>query len=205
VAPSPETPKRSDFGLPEEGFVFCSFNHDYKINPPMFKIWMDLLKEVPGSVLWLMKLNEAAQANLTKEAIRHGVDPARLVYATRVPRVEDHLARYRLADLFIDTFPYNGHTTAGDALRAGLPVISVCGESLASRVAMSILNDIGIPELCCSSMSEYYKKILKIATDKDGVTPYRVKLKNKLENNIWPLNAKSQAIALALLLSAKFS
>ena len=111
VVPSPETPKRSDFGLPEEGVVFCSFNHDYKINPPLFKVWMDLLKEVPGSVLWLMKLNEGAHTNLTQSARDHGVNPERIIFASRLPRVEDHLARYRLADVFIDTFPYNGNVS----------------------------------------------------------------------------------------------
>jgi predicted O-linked N-acetylglucosamine transferase (SPINDLY family) len=166
VVPSLVTPKRSDFGLPEEGFVFCSFNHDYKINPPMFKVWMDLLKEVPGSVLWLMKLNETAQANLTKESLKHGVDPARLVYATRVPRVEDHLARYRLADLFLDTFPYNGHTTAGDALSAGLPVVTVCGNSFASRVAVSLLHDIGVNDLVSENLNEFHDKALFFAKNK---------------------------------------
>jgi predicted O-linked N-acetylglucosamine transferase (SPINDLY family) len=141
VKPSPITPKRSEFGLPEDGIVFCSFNHDYKINPPMFAVWMDLLRENPKSVIWLMKLNEDAQGNLAKAAVAYGVDPARLVFATRVPRIEDHLARYRLANVCLDTFPYNGHTTTSDALLAGVPVVTLAGQGFASRVASSLLND----------------------------------------------------------------
>jgi predicted O-linked N-acetylglucosamine transferase (SPINDLY family) len=202
VVPSHKTPRRSDFGLPEEGFVFCSFNHDYKINPPMFKIWMDLLKKVPGSVLWLMKLNDAAQANLTEEAIRHGVDPARLVYATRVPRVEDHLARYRLAGLFLDTFPYNGHTTAGDALSAGLPVVTLCGNSFASRVAGSLMHDIGVNDLLSESLQQYHDKALTFATNQEVRVSIEKALHHKLTNNKWPPSSMTQADALQTILKA---
>jgi predicted O-linked N-acetylglucosamine transferase (SPINDLY family) len=202
VVPSTITPKRSDFGLPEEGFVFCSFNHDYKINPPMFKVWMDLLKEVPGSVLWLMKLNETAQANLTKESLKHGVDPARLVYATRTPRVEDHLARYRLADLFLDTFPYNGHTTAGDALSAGLPVVTVCGNSFASRVAVSLLHDIGVNDLVSENLNEYHDKALFFAANKHKVVSIVNALLLKVADQEWPPTSKAQAEALQTILKA---
>ena len=202
VVPSPVTPKRTDFGLPEEGFVFCSFNHDYKINPPMFKIWMDLLKEVPGSVLWLMKLNESAQANLTKEAIKHGVDPARLVYATRVPRVEDHLARYRLAGLFLDTFPYNGHTTAGDALSAGLPVVTLCGNSFASRVAGSLMYDIGVNDLVSDNLQQYHDKALMFATNQDVRVSIENVLRHKLTEKKWPPSSMAQADALQTILKA---
>jgi protein O-GlcNAc transferase len=202
VAPSPETPKRSDFGLPEQGFVFCSFNHEYKINPPMFKIWMDLLKEVPGSVLWLMKLNEAAQTNLTEEAIRHGVDPARLVYATRVPRVEDHLARYRLAGLFLDTFPYNGHTTAGDALSAGLPVVTLCGNSFASRVAGSLMHDIGVNDLVSDNLQQYHDKALMFASNQEVRASIEIALRHKLTEKKWPPSSQAQADALQTILKA---
>ncbi len=196
VVPSPETPKRSDFDLPEEGVVFCSFNHDYKINPPLFKVWMDLLKEVPGSVLWLMKLNEGAHTNLTQSARDHGVDPERIIFASRLPRVEDHLARYRLADVFIDTFPYNGHTTAGDALRAGLPVVSLCGGSFASRVAASLLHDVGMPELACYSYQEYHDKALQMATDEPVRAHYKGQLKAGLDANLWPPIPAVQAQAI---------
>ncbi len=195
VVPSPETPKRSDFNLPEEGFIFCSFNHDYKINPPMFKIWMDLLKEVPCSVLWLMKLNEAAQGNLTKEAVKHGVDPGRLVYATRVPKVEDHLARYRLADLFLDTFPYNGHTTCSDALLSGLPVVTYVGSGFSSRVAGSLLHDLELHELATGSYSEYKEKTLSLAINADLRNQIQASLKNKLNANVWPVKPTDQVVA----------
>ena len=200
VVPSPETPKRSDFGLPEEGFVFCSFNHDYKINPPMFKIWMDLLKEVPGSVLWLMKLNESAQANLSKEAVKHGVDPARLVYATRVPKVEDHLARYRLADLFLDTFPYNGHTTCSDALLAGLPVVTLSGGSFSSRVAESLLSDTELTKLVTRSYGEYFQKALELCLNRNLISEISAFLLNKINNRTWPINSSVQTACFSKLL-----
>ena len=200
VVPSPITPKRSDFGLPEEGIVFCSFNHDYKINPPMFQVWMELLKAVPRSVLWLMKLNEGAHANLTQSARDHGVDPERIIFASRVPRVEDHLARYRLADVFIDTFPYNGHTTAGDALRSGLPVVSLCGDSFASRVAASLLNDVSMSELACLSFQEYYDKAMQLATDAPLRMHYRSQLQQLIDSQAWPTNATTQGESLYKLL-----
>ena len=195
VVPSPVTPKRSDFGLPDEGFVFCSFNHDYKINPPLFKVWMDLLKEVPGSVLWLMKLNESAQTKLTAEAIKCGVDPARLFYATRLPRVEDHLARYRLTDLFLDTFPYNGHTTCSDALFAGSPVVTRAGGSFSSRVANSLLFDLELNELITGSYSEYKDKALNLANNAELRSQVQSLILNKLNTNNWPLNSNDQASA----------
>jgi predicted O-linked N-acetylglucosamine transferase (SPINDLY family) len=195
VLPSPITPKRSNFGLPEEGFVFCSFNHDYKINPLLFKVWMDLLREVPGSVLWLMKLNESAQANLTKEAIKNELDPARLVYATRLPSVEDHLSRYRLADVFLDTFPYNGHTTCSDALLSGLPVVTFAGSSFSSRVAGSLLFDLALTELATGSTMEYKEKALCIATNAELRGQIQATLTNKLNANEWPVKPAHQIVA----------
>lgn len=155
VRPADSVPSKSAFGLPEQGAVFCSFNHDYKINPPVFSTWMDLLRENKNSVLWLMKLNEDAQNNLLKSAAFYDVDPKRLVFAGRVPRVEDHLARYRHVDVFLDTFPYNGHTTASDALFAGAPVVTMRGGSFASRVASSLLNDIERTEWSTTSLESY--------------------------------------------------
>lgn len=146
VKPAPEVPAREAFGLPSRGPVLCSFNHDYKINPPMWSVWMDLLRKTPNSVLWLMKLNEDAERNLKAAADSHDVDPKRLVFATRVPRIEDHLARYRHADVFLDTYPYNGHTTASDALYSGTPVVTMSGTSFASRVAASLSNE--MPDDC---------------------------------------------------------
>jgi predicted O-linked N-acetylglucosamine transferase (SPINDLY family) len=162
---------------------------------------MDLLKEVPGSVLWLMKLNEGAHKNLAESARAHGVDPARIIFAERVPRVEDHLARYRLADVFIDTFPYNGHTTAGDALRAGLPVVSLCGGSFASRVAASLLHDVGMPELACYSFQEYHDKALQMATDLAIQAHYKNQLHQRINDQTWPPATLQQSAALAMLLN----
>jgi len=168
----------------------------------MFKVWMDLLKEVPGSVLWLMKLNETAQANLTKEALKHGVNPQRLVYATRVPRVEDHLARYRLADLFLDTFPYNGHTTAGDALSAGLPIVSLNGESFASRVASSLLHDVGLSKYACPTSESYFNTALRMSQNQDEINSFANHIKLQLSSCKWPLNTSIQNSAFQGLLTS---
>lgn len=159
------TPTRAECGLPEDAVVFCSFNHDYKISPHMFALWMRLLAQVPGSVLWLMSRSELSQRHLREEAARAGIDPARLVFAQRVPRVEDHLARYRQADLFLDTHPYNAHTTAADALLAGLPVLTYRGQSFPSRVAASLLHAAGLPELVTDSLAGYEALALALARD----------------------------------------
>ena len=152
-----EPQPRSAYGLPDEGFVFCAFSHDYKIHPRMFDVWMRLLGSNPGSVLWLVSRNETSQQNLRKAAQDRGIDPARLVFAMRVPRIEDHLARYRVADLFLDTWPYNAHTTAADALLAGLPVITYKGGSFPSRVAASLLETLGFDQLVTGSFDEYFE------------------------------------------------
>lgn len=160
------TPEREEFGLPKSGFIYCSFNHAYKIGPVIFDVWMRILKRNPNSVLWLMKLNSTAERNLRKEAEAAGVDPARLIFATRVPKIEDHLARYRIADLFLDTTPYNAHTTACDALFVGLPVLTYLGHSFPGRVAASLLNTIGLPELVTQSLTDYENMAVKLADDK---------------------------------------
>jgi predicted O-linked N-acetylglucosamine transferase (SPINDLY family) len=161
---SPHTPTRVECGLPETGFVFCSFSHDYKISPPLFDIWMRLLLQVPGSVLWLMARGALAQGNLRKEAAARGVDPQRLVFAGRVPAVEDHLARYRQADLFLDTHPYNAHTTAADALMAGLPVLTYMGKAFPSRVAGSLLTALDVPDLITHTQEAYEARAIELAT-----------------------------------------
>jgi predicted O-linked N-acetylglucosamine transferase (SPINDLY family) len=161
---SDRTPTRAECGLPEDAFVFCSFSHDYKITPPLFDIWMRLLNQVPGSVLWLMARGDLAQGNLRKEAAVRGVDPQRLVFAGRVPKVEDHLARYRQADLFLDTHPYNAHTTAADALMAGLPVLTYMGKAFPARVAGSLLTALEMPELIASTVGDYEARALHLAT-----------------------------------------
>jgi predicted O-linked N-acetylglucosamine transferase (SPINDLY family) len=150
-----EPTTRAAHNLPETGLVFCAFSHDYKISPRIFAIWMRLLLKNPGSTLWLMSRNEISRRNLLAFAKDMGVDPARIVFATRVPKVEDHLARYRLADFFLDTFPYNAHTTAADALMAGIPVVTCTGDSFHSRVAGSLVTNAGLPDLVTHSLADY--------------------------------------------------
>ncbi|WP_290661810.1 tetratricopeptide repeat protein [Aquabacterium sp.] len=174
---SERTPTRQECGLPETGVVFCSFSHDYKINPPLFDMWMRLLSKVPGSVLWLMSRSQASQAKLRKEAQARGVDPERLVFAGRVPLVEDHLARYRQADIFLDTHPYNAHTTAADALMAGLPVVTFMGGAFPARVAASLLHAIGMPELVADSTQGYEDLAFKLATDPALLAATRAKIR----------------------------
>jgi predicted O-linked N-acetylglucosamine transferase (SPINDLY family) len=186
---APTTPPRSEFGLPDTGHVFCSFNHDYKINPPVFEAWMDLLRENPGSVLWLMKLNDDARQNLEKNTDYFGIDPNRLVFATRVPRIEDHLARYRHADVFLDTFPYNGHTTASDALLAGVPVVTLTGNGFASRVASSLLHDMGKSDWCVNTIDEYKQK----ARDHLNEKSVGQRVQDQHEGLPWPISEEMQA------------
>jgi protein O-GlcNAc transferase len=158
------TPSRSEVGLPEDGFVFCCFNNSYKITAPVFDIWMRLLREITGSVLWLLRDNATAENNLRGEAQARGVDSERLIFAGRTS-VEDHLARHRLADLFLDTVPYNAHTTASDALWAGLPVLTCQGNAFAARVAASLLHAVGLPELVTHSLEEYEALARRLASD----------------------------------------
>jgi predicted O-linked N-acetylglucosamine transferase (SPINDLY family) len=162
---APTTPARRELGLPEDGFVFCCFNLLYKNNPDMFDVWMRLLRQIENSVLWLRDYNTVTTANLRGEAQRRGIAPERLIFAPRVPNAADHLARQRQADLFLDTLPYNAHTTGTEALWAGLPVLTCLGSSFAGRVGASINNAIGMPELVTRSPAEYEALALKIARD----------------------------------------
>jgi protein O-GlcNAc transferase len=167
---------RAEFGLPENGFVFCCFNNAYKLTPHFFAARMKLLKAIPGSVLWLTRDNAAAVDNLRKEAIAAGVDPDRLVFADRLPSLADHLARHRLADLFLDTLPYNAHTTASDALWAGLPVLTQIGETFAGRVAASLLTAIGLPELIAQTPEQFESIAIELATQPMRLAAIRAKL-----------------------------
>ena len=155
---------RTQHGLPPAGFVFCSFNSSYKITPAVFDVWMRLLSAAPGSVLWLLESNGSVSANLRREAAARGVDPQRLVFAPRRPLAE-HLARHRLADLFLDTLPCNAHTTASDALWAGLPLLTCAGETFAGRVAASLLTAVGLPQLITASLADYEVQALRLASD----------------------------------------
>ncbi len=148
------TPARFECNLPAEGFVFCCFNNIFKITQEMFGVWMELLRAVPDSVLWLLESNRFAPANLRREAAALGVAPERLVFAPTAP-LPEHLARHRLADLFLDTFPYNAHTTASDALWIGCPLVTLAGETFSTRVAGSLLRTIGLPELVTHNIDDY--------------------------------------------------
>jgi predicted O-linked N-acetylglucosamine transferase (SPINDLY family) len=172
---SEPTPTRAEAGLPEAGFVFCSFNNAYKITPRIFDVWMRLLHAVPGSVLWLFMRDELAKDNLRGEAERRGIAAERLIFAPHL-KLPDHLARQRLADLFLDTLPYNAHTTAVHALWSGVPVITCLGTTFAGRVAASLLAAIGMPELIAPSLEAYEKLALALATDAKRLSGIREKL-----------------------------
>jgi predicted O-linked N-acetylglucosamine transferase (SPINDLY family) len=169
---------RAELELPEDSFVFCCFNNNYKILPETFDGWMRILSAVEGSVIWLFQDNDWALNNLKEEAQKRGISEGRLVFAKRLP-LPEHLARHRQADLFLDTFPCNAHTTTSDALWAGLPVLTLMGESFASRVAASLLTAIDLPELITSSQEHYEALAIELATN-----PAKLKvIKAKLEAN----------------------
>lgn len=172
------TPSRADCGLPSDAFVFCCFNNSYKITPAVFGIWMRLLSATPESVLWLLHDNDPARRNLYNEAQARGIDPDRLVFAPRLPPA-DHLARHRQADLFLDTLPCNAHTTASDALWAGLPLITCSGHTFAGRVAASLLHAVSLPELVTDSLADYETLALNLAREE----PLLASLRLRLERN----------------------
>jgi len=172
-----QTFTRTAAGLPPTGIVFCCFNNHYKITPDVFDIWMRILTAVNGSVLWLLAGHEVAMGNLRLEAKRRGVAPERLVFASRM-KLDDHLARHRLADIFLDTLPYNAHTTASDALWAGLPVVTCAGTTFAGRVAASLLTAAQMPELISDSPGRYETLALELATDEDYLAKTKAKLAN---------------------------
>jgi len=175
-------PSRRDCGLPAHGLVLCSFNNSYKITPEVFAIWLRLLAAAPGSVLWLLASNDLVDRNLRREAAQRGVDPARLVFAPRLPLAE-HLARHRHADLFLDTFPCNAHTTASDALWAGLPLLTCVGPTFAGRVAGSLLAAVGLPELITPSLGEYERTAAALARDPPRLRELREALQRQRETS----------------------
>ena len=168
-------PPRQALGLPPDAFVFCAFSGNYKISPDIFAIWLRLLAAVPGSVLWLVKGSEDASANLRAQAQQAGIDPARLVFAERT-RFDQYLARYTLADLFLDTLPYNALATASDALWAGLPVLTCTGQTYVGRGATSIVRAAGLPELATSTLAEYEALALRLATHPAELAALRLRL-----------------------------
>jgi protein O-GlcNAc transferase len=169
-------PARAECNLPKASFVFCCFNNIYKVTLAIFDLWMRLLKAIPHSVLWLSQPNPTAEANLRKEAELRGVSPERVIFAPRLPEMSDHLARQRHADLFLDTLPFNAHTTASDALWAGLPVLTCLGETFAGRVAASLLKAIGLPELITISLEDYEALALKLAHEPSLLASLKAKL-----------------------------
>jgi predicted O-linked N-acetylglucosamine transferase (SPINDLY family) len=172
---SARTPTRAEAGLPATGFVFCCFNNNYKITPDVFGIWMRLLHQVDHSVLWLLEGNTAVSRNLRSEAVARGVSPEQLIFAPRMD-LPDHLARHRLADLFLDTLPCNAHTTASDALWAGLPVLTCMGSTFAGRVAGSLLHAVGLPDLVTGNLRDYEALALKLATTPALLSELRTRL-----------------------------
>ena len=166
---------RAELGLPETGFVFCCFNNNYKITPSTFDVWMRILTQVPESVLWLLQDTPEAAANLRCEAVMRGVDPNRLVFADRLPN-DEHLARHANADLFLDTWPYNAHTTASDALWAGLPLLTLQGNTFPGRVASSLLHNLQLPELITENVHAYEAMAVRLATDSDLLSDLKSRL-----------------------------
>ncbi|HET7086581.1 MAG TPA: tetratricopeptide repeat protein [Rhizomicrobium sp.] len=173
-------PSRAACGLPRDGFVFCAFNNNWKITRPVFEVWMRLLGSVPSSVLWLKQPAADARLHLEQEAAARGIAQERLVYAGNEARRDNHLARYRLADLFLDTMPYNAHATAADALGAGLPVLTCQGQAFAGRVAASLVKALGLPELVAQNLADYESRALELARDGAKLAA----LKQKLEQNL---------------------
>jgi predicted O-linked N-acetylglucosamine transferase (SPINDLY family) len=179
--PVAHTLKRADYGLPEHAMVFCCFNQTFKITPQVFDIWMNTLNEIPESVLWLLECNPWAKANLLQLAQARGIDQTRIIFASRVSGAE-HLARQRMADLFLDTLPYNAHTTTSDALWMGLPVLTCCGETFASRVAASLLNAAGLTELVTHDMAQYQAQALHLAQHPAELQAIRHKLESSRDS-----------------------
>jgi predicted O-linked N-acetylglucosamine transferase (SPINDLY family) len=173
---SERSPTREECNLPKAAFVFCCFNNTYKITPAMFDVWMRLLRAIPDSVLWLSQPNPSAEANLPKEAELRGVARERVIFAPRLPELSDHWARQLHADLFLDTLPFNAHTTASDALWAGLPVLTCVGETFAGRVAASLLKAVGLPELIITSLKDYEALALRLAREPSFLASIKAKL-----------------------------
>jgi predicted O-linked N-acetylglucosamine transferase (SPINDLY family) len=165
-------PTRAQYGLPADAFVFCSFNNNHKFTAEVFSAWMRVLRQVPGSVLWLLADNETARENMLRHAVAHGITPERLVFAPRVSPAE-YLARFQLADLMLDTFPFNAGTTASDALWMGLPIVTRSGRTYISRMAGSLLTAVGLPDLITDSLAGYEKLAVTLGTEPARVASYK--------------------------------
>ena len=168
--------KKTELGLPEKGFIFCCFNNNYKILPKTFKIWMKILKNVKNSVLWLQPTNDVSKTNLYEEANKAGIDKNRLIFATYINEMSDHLARIKVADLFLDTYPYNAQTTASDALWVGLPILTRMGNSFSSKVAASLLNSVGLQDLITNNDETYMQIAITLGNNPNKVNHIKQKL-----------------------------
>jgi predicted O-linked N-acetylglucosamine transferase (SPINDLY family) len=162
LRPLPRPDSRAAHGLPEDALVLSGFNQPFKLSPEVFDVWCDLLKRIPKAVLWLLAWNDTAPDMLRQEATRRGVDPSRLVFAPKV-HISEHISRFALADVYLDTWPCNGHTTVSDALWAGVPVVTHAGHSFAQRVASSLLSNVGLPEFVCHDLDSYKAQVLQLA------------------------------------------
>ena len=181
---SKEPFSRTSVGIPEKAFIFACFNASYKITPATFLGWMRILSAVDNSVLWLSSMNQMAMNNLKAQAVECGISSNRIIFASRVPSVSDHLNRIKLADLFLDTFPYNAHTTSNDALRVGLPVLTLMGEAFQSRVAGSLLKAVNLPELITTNQYDYESLAIDLASNPEKLAQIKNKLKSNLETSV---------------------
>jgi predicted O-linked N-acetylglucosamine transferase (SPINDLY family) len=175
LRPLPKPDSRAAHGLPENALVLCGFNQPFKLSPEVFDVWCDLLQRLPNAVLWLLAWNDTAPDTLRQEAARRGIDPSRLVFAPKV-HIAEHISRFALADIYLDTWPCNGHTTVSDALWAGVPVVTYAGHSFAQRVASSLLSNVGLPEFVCQDLDSYKAKVLQLSGD----APERARLRAHL-------------------------
>ena len=177
---------KEELGLPQEGFIFCSFNNSYKFNASIFDSWMRILSAVKGSVLWLLADNQFAEINLKKEAMIRGADPKRLIFAKKLPR-DEYLARFKVANLFLDTHPYNAGTTASDALWAGLPLVTFLGKSFASRMCGSILKSAHLSELVAESQEAYEALAIQLANNPEKLDFIKNKMKHIKETPLFDI------------------
>jgi predicted O-linked N-acetylglucosamine transferase (SPINDLY family) len=176
--PSSRVFTRKECGIPENTFIFCCFNGGYKFNPRIADSWSRILLGVENSILWISENNQSFKANITSEFKKRGIEPSRIVFAQSIASMSDYLSRYELADLFLDTSPYNAHTTAVDSLKAGIPVLTLMGKSFASRVAASLLNAIGLPELITNTQEEYEALAIELAIHPDKLADIKLRLAN---------------------------
>lgn len=166
--------------MKDDQFVFCCFNNNFKITPIFFDVWMKILSRANNSVIWLLEKNFLVSKNLKKEAEKRGVSSTRLIFSKRIDLRSEYLARQRLADLFLDTFPYNAHSTSWDALFMGLPVLTLIGNSFQSRIGASLLYSVGISELIAKNLKEYEDLAVELATNKEKIFSIKEKLKNNV-------------------------